>query len=312
MSEKIATRDAYGKTLVELGRENSNIVVLDADLSKSTKTEGFAKQYPDRFFQMGIAEQDLMATAAGLAAVGKIPFASTFAVFAAGRAFDQIRNSIGYPNLNVKIAATHAGITVGEDGGSHQSVEDIALMRVIPNMVVIAPADGVEASQAVRAAAAHRGPVYLRLGRLAVPTVFDENYSFRIGRAARLREGKDVAVAACGIMVKAALDAAEMLQAEGISARVIDCATIKPLDRQELIAAARETGSVVAAEEHSVVGGLGGAIAELLGKEYPAPMEFVGLQDVFGQSGTPEELLKAYKLTARDIAEACRKCMKRK
>ena len=312
MTQMIATRDAYGKVLVELGSENENIVVLDADLTKSTKTEGFAKKFPGRFFQMGIAEQDLMATAAGLAAVGKIPIASTFAVFATGRAYDQIRNSIAYPKLNVKIVATHAGITVGEDGGSHQSIEDISLMRTIPNMTVIVPADGVEAAQAVRAAVQWKGPVYIRMGRLAVPVIFDDTYKFQIGKANRLRDGKDVTIIACGIMVQAALEAAVKLGEQGISAKILNCASIKPLDEEEIISAAKETRAIVTAEEHSVIGGLGSAIAELVAKKYPVPVEMVGIQDEFGQSGTPDELLKEYGLTAGDIVTACLRVIARK
>lgn len=312
MSEKIATRDAYGKALVELGNENKDIVVLDADLTKSTKTDNFAKKFPERFFQMGIAEQDLMATAAGLAATGKIAFASTFAIFAAGRAFDQVRNSIAYPKLNVKVAATHAGITVGEDGGSHQAIEDIALMRSIPNMTVIVPADGIETAQVVKLAAKYDGPVYIRLGRLAVPVLFDDSYQFEIGKAKRLTEGKDVAIIACGMMVQEALTAASKLKEQGISARVINCSTIKPLDQKEIIAAAKETGAIVTAEEHNVVGGMGSAVAELLAAKNPVPMEFIGVQDIFGQSGTPDELLKEYGLTAEDIIQACMRVLERK
>ncbi|MDI3280660.1 MAG: transketolase family protein [Bacillota bacterium] len=310
MSAKlISTRAAYGRALVKLGRLRPEVVVLDADLSKSTRTIDFAREFPERFFEMGVAEQDMMGTAAGLAAAGKIPFASSFAIFATGRAWEQVRNSIAYPRLNVKIAATHAGITVGEDGASHQSVEDIALMRVIPHLVVIVPADAVETEQAVEAAAAHPGPVYLRLGRSEVPVLFDEGYRFQLGKAALLREGKDVAIVACGIMVAAALEAAKELAGEGIEARVLNMSTVKPLDREAVVAAARQTGAVVTAEEHSVIGGLGSAVAEVLGEECPVPLRMVGIRDQFGQSGTPAELLRAYGLTAEDVARAARQAV---
>ncbi|WP_148871612.1 transketolase family protein, partial [Neomoorella thermoacetica] len=263
---KIATREAYGKALVELGRQNSQVVVLDADLSKSTMTRYFAQEFPERFFNMGIAEQSLMATAAGLGLSGKIPFASTFAVFATGRAYDQVRNGIAYPKVNVKIAATHAGLTVGEDGASHQAVEDVTLMRAIPNMTVIVPADGEETRQAVFAAAAYQGPVYIRLGRPAVPVIYNEDYRFQIGRAHTLRRGKDAAIIACGVMVHEALRAAEELAAAGLEVMVVNMSTIKPLDREAVLAAAA-TGAVVTAEEHTVIGGLGSAVAEVLATE---------------------------------------------
>lgn len=301
---KIATRTAYGKALVKIGQANPDVVVLDADLSKSTKTNEFAKAFPERFFQMGIAEQDLMGTAAGLAAAGKIPFASTFAIFATGRAFEQVRNSIAYPKLNVKIAATHAGVSVGEDGGSHQAIEDIALMRSVPNMTVIVPADAVETEKAVLAAAAHDGPVYIRMGRLDVPVLFDESYQFEIGKAALLREGRDVTIIACGLLVAAALEAAEKLAAKGINARVLNMASIKPLDVVAIERAARETGAIVTAEEHTVFGGLGGAVAEVVVQRYPVPVKMVGVQDRFGQSGLPEQLLVEYGLTADNIVQA--------
>lgn len=305
-TKKIATREAYGKALVKLGEKRQDVVVLDADLSKSTKTGDFAKVYPDRFIQMGISEADMMATAAGLAAAGKVPFASTFAVFATGRAYDQVRNSIAYPKLGVKIGATHAGITVGEDGGSHQSVEDIALMRAVPNMTVIVPADAVEAEKAVFAAADHPGPVYLRFGRAGVPVVFDESYDFRIGKAAVLREGKDISIFACGIMVNEALAAADILAAEGVSAEVVNVATIKPIDADAIVASAGKTGAVVTAEEHSVIGGLGSAVCEVLSEKLPTPVRRIGVQDKFGQSGTPAELMEVYGLTAKHIAQAAR------
>ncbi|MFO7152102.1 MAG: transketolase family protein [Bacillota bacterium] len=307
---KTATRDAYGKALAELGEEIKDIVVLDADLSKSTKTSVFAKKFPERFFNMGIAEQNLMATAAGLATCGKIPFASTFAVFATGRAFDQVRNSICYPKLNVKIAATHAGITVGEDGATHQSIEDLALMRALPNMTVICPADEVETRKAVRAAVEIKGPVYLRLGRHPVETIFDESYEFVPGKGVILREGKDVALIATGVMVAEALRAAELLAKDGIEAMVVNIHTIKPID-EEIILKAAECGAIVTAEEHSIIGGLGSAVAEVLVEKKPVPMKRIGVRDVFGQSGKPEELMKEYGLTADDIAGAAKSLLKR-
>ncbi len=313
MTKKIATREAYGAALAELGRQNKNVVVLDADLAKSTKTIEFGKEFPDRFFDMGIAEQNMIGTAAGLAAAGKIPFASSFAVFATGRVYDQIRNSIAYPRLNVKIAATHAGITVGEDGASHQSVEDIALVRVLPNMTVFVPADAVETKAAVRAAAEMDGPVYIRLGRSGVPVLHDENsFRFEPGRAVKLRDGSDATVIACGIMVAAALEAAEQLAGEGISVRVLDIHTIKPLDLEAIVEAARATGAVVTAEEHSIIGGLGGAVAEVLVENHPVPVRRVGIRDTFGESGKPAELLEKYGLTPADIARAVREVIKLK
>ena len=304
MAEKQATRDAYGKALVALGAENSDIVVLDADLSKSTKTADFAKHYPERFFNMGIAEQNLMGTAAGLAAAGKIPFASTFAIFATGRAFEQIRNSIAYPKLNVKIAATHAGITVGEDGGSHQAIEDIAIMRAVPNMTVLVPADGEETRQAIKAAAQYKGPVYIRMGRLDVPLLFGEEYQFEIGKANVLREGTDVAIMANGIMVALALEAAEELSLSGISVSVVNVASVKPLDVSTLVQVAQKTKAVVSAEEHNIIGGLGSAIAEVLAENAPTPMVRVGLKDTFGESGRPLELLEKYGLTKASLIKA--------
>ena len=261
---KMATRDAYGKALVKLGQINDNVVVLDADLSKSTKTNDFCKAFPNRFFNMGIAEQNLIGAACGFATAGKIPFASTFAMFAAGRAFEQIRNSICYPRLNVKICATHAGLTVGEDGASHESIEDMAIMRAIPNMTVLVPADGVEAEQMILEAAKFNGPMYVRLGRSAVPTIFDENYKFQIGKGNVVRQGNDVSIIACGIMVNEAILAHEALKSEGINARVINMSTIKPIDRELIITAAKETGAIVTAEEHSIIGGLGSAVSEVL------------------------------------------------
>ena len=303
--ESIATREAYGKTLVELV-ENKDIVVLDADLAGATKTAMFKKACPERFFDMGIAEGDMMGTAAGLAVSGKIPFASTFAIFAAGRGFEQIRNSICYPNINVKIAATHAGVTVGEDGGSHQAIEDISLMRSLPNMVVLNPADAVEARQMVLAAAEYVGPMYLRFGRAATPVIHDDSYKFELGKGEVVKEGKDVSIISTGIMVAKALEAAETLKAEGIDAEVINISTIKPLDNELVLASAKKTGKVVTAEEHSIIGGLGSAVCELLAEEYPVKVTRIGVKDVFGQSGSPAALLEHYGLTAADIVKACK------
>lgn len=312
MTKKTATREAYGKALAGLGHKNPRVVVLDADLSKSTKTAGFAGIFPERFFNMGVAEQNLIGTAAGLAAAGKIPFASTFAVFATGRAFDQIRNSVAYTKLNVKIAATHAGITVGEDGGSHQSVEDIALMRSLPNMTVFVPADEAETFGAIESAADIDGPVYIRLGRAGVPSVHGEGFSFQPGKAVVIREGGDATVIAAGIMVSAALEAASALSAEGVEIRVISMHTVKPVDVDAIVAAARETGAIVTAEEHSVIGGLGSAVSEVVCENFPAPVKRVGLPDVFGESGAPAELLEKYGLTPGAVANAVREVIKRK
>ena len=299
----IATRDAYGEALAELGAVNENVVVLEADLSKSTKTSDFKKVYPERHFNMGIAEQNMLGVAAGFAAAGKIPFASSFAVFATGRAYDQIRNSIAYPNLNVKIAATHAGLTVGEDGGSHQMLEDIALMRALPNMTVIVPADGVETKLAVKAAAEYEGPVYIRMGRPKVPVLFGDDYKFEIGKGVVLKEGSDVTLVATGIMVSKAMEAAEALAAEGVSAAVVNISTIKPLDVALIVAQAQKTGAVVTCEEHNIYGGLGSAVAEALVENCPVPMARVGVNDSFGESGLPDELLEKYGLTAAAIVE---------
>ena len=276
MSQKIATRVAYGEALVQLGRENPDVVVLDADLAKSTRTADFGKNFPERFFDMGVAEQNMIGTAAGLAAAGKIPFCSSFAVFASGRAFDQVRNSVAYSRLNVKIGASHAGITVGEDGGSHQAIEDIALMRALPNMTIFVPADAVEAAGAVRAAAALKGPVYIRLGRSGVPVLHGPDFQFEPGRAVVLREGGDAAILATGIMVAAALEAADLLAAEGIEVDVLDLHTIKPLDVEAVVAAAKKTGALVTAEEHSIIGGLGSAVAEALVENHPPLLKRVG------------------------------------
>ena len=308
----IATRDAYGEALAELGAINDKVVVLDADLSKSTKTNDFKKVYPERFFNLGIAEQNLLGTAAGFAAAGKIPFASSFAVFAVGRAYDQIRNSIAYPNLNVKIAATHAGLTVGEDGGSHQMLEDIALMRAVPNMTVIVPADGVETKQAVMAAAEHQGPVYIRLGRPKVPVLFGDDYKFEIGKGVVLREGTDVTLVGTGIMVSKAMEAADLLAADGISAAVVNISTIKPLDNGLITEIAQNTGAVVTCEEHNIYGGLGSAVAEVLVENCPVPMARVGVEDKFGESGLPDQLLEKYGLTAASIAEKAKAVVAKK
>ncbi|MBQ6848968.1 MAG: transketolase family protein [Clostridia bacterium] len=302
--KKIATRDAYGQTLVELGNERSDIVVLDADLAAATKTGMFKKAHPDRFFDAGIAESNMIGVAAGLAAAGKTVFASSFAMFAAGRAFEQVRNSVAYPRLNVKIAATHAGVSVGEDGATHQCCEDIGLMRTIPGMVILNPADGPEAAAAVRAAADYKGPVYLRLGRLAVPVFNEENVAFTIGKGKVMREGTDATVIATGLEVNEAMIAADTLAAEGISVRVVNMATIKPIDKDIILRAAADTGAIVTAEEHNVIGGLGSAVAEVLcesGK--PVPMLRVGVEDAFGRSGPALELLELYGLTAPHIVE---------
>ncbi|AVQ30389.1 MULTISPECIES: transketolase family protein [Fusobacterium] len=309
MSKK-ATRQAYGEALVELGKINKNIVVLDADLTKSTKTSMFQKEFPERHFNVGIAEADLMGTAAGFATCGKIPFASTFAMFAAGRAFEQIRNTIAYPKLNVKIAPTHAGISVGEDGGSHQSVEDIALMRSIPGMVVLSPADAVETKKMIFAAAEYEGPVYIRMGRLDVETIFDEEtYDFQIGIANTIREGNDVTIAATGLMTYEALKAADILAQEGISVRVINVGTIKPLDGETILKAAKETKFIITAEEHSVIGGLGSAVSEFLSEVYPAKVKKLGIYDKFGQSGKANELLEKYELTAAKLVSMVKENM---
>lgn len=307
-----ATRDAYGEALVELGGINENVVVLDADLSKSTKTNDFKKVYPERFFNMGIAEQNLLGTAAGFAAAGKIPFASSFAVFAVGRAYDQIRNTIAYPHLNVKIAASHAGLTVGEDGGSHQMLEDLALMRALPGMTVIVPADGYETRQAVLAAAEYKGPVYIRLGRPKVPMIFEEGYNFQIGKGVLLQDGTDVTLVATGIMVAKALQARELLTQEGISAAVVNISTIKPIDAPLLTKMANQTGCIVACEEHNIIGGLGSAVMEVLAERKPVPIERVGVEDVFGESGQPDELLEKFGLTAEAIAKKAKAAIERK
>lgn len=306
MSEvkKIATRESYGNALAELGAQYPDLVVLDADLAGATKTGVFKKAFPDRHIDCGIAEGNMMTVAAGLAAAGKTPFASTFAMFAAGRAFEQVRNSIGYPHLNVKIGATHAGISVGEDGASHQCNEDIALMRTIPGMTVISPADDVEAKAAVKAAIEHDGPVYLRFGRLAVPVINDpDTYQFEIGKGITMCEGKDVTIIATGLEVSESLEAAKMLEADGISAEVINIHTIKPLDAELVTASARKTGRVVTVEEHSIIGGLGGAVAEVLAEQAPTKMLRIGVNDTFGESGPAKALIEKYGLDAKSIYE---------
>ncbi len=308
---KCATRDAYGKALKELGKRD-DVLVLDADLAKATKTIVFKKEFPEKFIDMGIAEGNMMGVAAGLAATGYTVFASSFAMFSAGRAFEQVRNSIAYPKLNVKIGATHAGISVGEDGASHQCCEDIALMRAIPNMVIINPADDVETYQAVLAAADYEGPVYMRFGRLAVPRVKSEDYKFELGKGVTLKDGKDVTIVATGLMVNEALLAAEALKADGIDARVINIHTIKPIDKEILIKAAKETGAIVTAEEHSIIGGLGSAVTEVLSENCPVPVLRLGVEDTFGKSGPALELLKIFGLDAAHIAEKAKKAIELK
>lgn len=299
-----ATRAAYGHALKTEVYKNPNVVVLEADLGNATKSNAFKEVAPERYFNMGISEQDLIGTAAGFAAAGKIPLASTFAVFATGRAFEQVRNSVCYPKLNVKICATHAGLTVGADGGSHQAIEDISLMRTLPNMTVINPADAKEAEAAVLAAIDYQGPVYIRLGRAETKDIHDDSYHFEWGKAEVLRQGADVSIFATGIMTAKALDAAETLAKQGIQAEVINVHTIKPLDEETVIASAKKTGKVVTAEEHSIIGGLGSAVAEVLARQCPTKQAFVGVQDSFGESGSPNDLLEKYGLTAEDIVKA--------
>lgn len=306
--KKIATRESYGNALVELGKKHDDVVVLDADLAGATRTGMFRKAYPERFIDSGIAEANMMGMAAGIAATGKVPFASTFAMFAAGRAFEQVRNSIGYPHLNVKIGATHAGISVGEDGATHQCNEDIALMRTIPGMTIIVPSDDIEARAAVEAAYEYQGPVYMRFGRLAVPVINDRpDYKFEIGKGILLCEGTDVTIVATGLCVNSALEAAEKLASEGVSAEVINIHTIKPLDEEIILKSAAKTGKVVTAEEASIIGGLGGAVAELLSEKLPTKMMRIGVRDVFGESGPATELLHKYKLDGDGAYEQIRK-----
>lgn len=298
-----ATRQAYGEALVKLGKENENVVVLDADLTKSTMTTFFQKEFPQRHVNVGIAEANLIGTAAGIATTGKIPFASTFAIFAAGRAFDQIRNSVAYPHLNVKICPTHAGVSLGEDGGSHQSVEDIALMRAIPTMVILQPADATETEKMVFAAAKYDGPVYLRLGRLPVADIYDDSYSFEIGKASTLKDGEDVAIIATGLLVNEAIKAHEILKEKGISVRVINMSTIKPLDEEAVLKAAKECKLVITSEEHSVIGGLGGAVCEYLSSTYPVKVIRHGINDIFGQSADGNVMLDKYGLRAQNLVD---------
>ncbi len=304
MADKIATREAYGAALAELGAKYENLVVLDADLAGATKTGVFAKAFPERFFDCGIAEGDMVTVAAGLSTTGLIPFASSFAMFLAGRAFEQIRNSIGYPHLNVKLGATHGGITVGEDGATHQCLEDFALMRTIPGMTVICPCDAVETRAAVEAAILHNGPVYLRFGRAATPVLFDkENYEFKLGKGIEVADGNDASIIACGVMVDIALSARELLKSEGINARVIDMHTIKPIDEELVLKCAKETGAIVTAEEHNIIGGLGEAVCGVLSEKLPTPVLRVGTEDTFGRSGKVAPLMEMYGLTPENIAK---------
>jgi len=312
MAGKASLREAYGRTLLELGRQNKDIVALDADLSKSTMTQHFAKEFPVRFFEVGIAEQNMIGIAAGLACCGKIPFASTFAVFAPGRCFDQIRVSVAQSHHNVKIVTTHGGLTVGEDGMSHQAIEDLSLVTSMPGMTVIVPADAIETAQVVKTAAAVKGPFYIRLSRMEWPVVHEETYQFKLGKAALLRQGKQATIIAMGLMVAPALEAADKMKLDGIDCRVLNMATLKPIDEQSIVQAARDTGAIVTVEEHLEHGGLGSAVAEVLAKTVPTPMQFVGVKDVYGQSGKPLELLEKYGLTAREIEQATRRVITRK
>lgn len=307
-----ATRDAYGEILKELGAENKDIVVLDADLSSSTKTKVFAEAFPDRFFNTGIAEANMIGVAAGLASCGKIPFASTFAVFGAGRAYEQIRNSVCYPKLNVKVAVTHSGLTVGEDGATHQMLEDITLMRALPNMTVTVPADANETKAIVRWAVGYKGPAYIRMGRAKCDDIIPEDYKFVPGKSIELCQGSDVTIIACGIMTSKAVSAAKELEKQGIHARVINMSSIKPIDEEAIVKAAKETGAILTCEEHTVNGGLGGAVAEVLAKNCPAIMSMIGTNDTFGESGTADSLLEKYGLTADHIVEEAKKLLKRK
>jgi transketolase len=312
VAKEVSQRESYGRTLVELGRENRDIVALDADLSRSTMTRFFAREFPERFFDCGIAEQNMVGIAAGLAASGKIPFASTFAVFAPGRCFDQIRMSIAQPRLNVKLVTTHGGISVGEDGTSHQSIEDLALIGSLPGFTVIVPADAIETAQAVRTAAACYGPFYIRLCRPKLPLVYNEGYHFALGKAVTMRQGKDATIIAIGLMVKVALEAAENLEREGIDCRVLNMPTLKPIDEAAIIQAATETGAIVTAEEHLEHGGLGSAVAQVVARHQPVPMEFVAIKDTYAKSGKPAELFERYGLTAKDIERSVRSAIERK
>jgi transketolase len=312
VTKKLSTRVEYGKILVELGEKYKDIVVLDADLSGSTHTARFGKVFQNRFFNLGIAEQDMMSTAAGLASSGKIPFASTFAIFATGRAWEQIRQSIAYAALNVKIVASHGGVTVGEDGGSHQAIEDIALMRILPNMTVLVPADGIEMRRMAEWAVTYYGPVYIRTSRHPFPVIFDDSFKFQVGRGNLLRDGQDVTLAGIGLMVHHCLQAADLLAAEGISARVLNLSSVKPIDWELIVDSARQTGAFVTAEEHLVTGGLGSAVAEVLGEYHPAPLKRVGIKDTFGTSGKPEVLLEHFGLMPQDIQKAAHQVMQHK
>ena len=307
MDKKVATRKSYGEALEQLGKENPNVVVLDADLAGATKTDMFAKQFPDRFFDMGIAEANMMATAAGFATCGKIPYASTFAVFAAGRAYDQIRNSICYPKLNFKICATHCGVTVGEDGATHQMIEDLSLMRTLPNMTVMSTSDDTQTKWAIKEIAKIQGPVYLRLARMETPILYDENTKFEIGKAIQIGEGTDGTVFATGITVSEAIKAQEILKQEGINIRVVDMHTIKPIDKEIIIKSAKETKKLISIEDHNIIGGLGSAISEVLTEEYPTKLIRLGIKDVFGKSGKAEELIKYFGITADNIIEVMKK-----
>ena len=312
MTQEVSLREAYGKTLVELGKENPNVVVLDADLSRSTMTHFFAREFPNRFFDCGIAEQNMVGIAAGLAVSGKLAFASTFAVFVPGRCFDQVRMSIAQPGLNVKLVTTHGGISIGEDGTSHQAIEDLALACSLPGFTVIVPADAIETAQAVRVAAANYGPFYIRLCRPKLPLVYDDDYHFVLGKAVTMRRGKSITIIAIGIMVTAALEAADNLGREGIDCRVLNMPTLKPVDEAAIIRAAAETGAIVTAEEHLEHGGLGSVVARVVAKYQPVPMEFVAIKDTYAKSGKPAELLQRYGLTAKDIEQAVRRLIKRK
>lgn len=304
---KKATRQSYGEALLELGKENENIVVLDADVSSATKTNLFAKEFPNRFFEIGISEQDMMSTAAGFATAGKIPYASSFAVFAVGRAYDQIRNSICYPKLNVKICATHSGITVGEDGATHQMLEDISIMRTLPNMTVICPSDDIQTKWAVREASKIEGPVYIRLSREATPIIYEENQKFEIGKAVQIGEGTDLTIIATGDVVYEAIRTKEILEEKGINARVLDIHTIKPIDKETIIKCAKETEKIITIEDHNIIGGLGSAVCEVLSEQYPCKVIRMGIEDCFGKSGKAEELVKEFKITAEDIAKTYKK-----
>ncbi|MDI6780548.1 MAG: transketolase family protein [bacterium] len=304
MAEMVATRDAYGKALIKFGKIYPEMVVLDADTSSSTRTQWFCNEFPERFFNFGISEANMVGYAAGLSTCGKIPVVSTFACFGSGRVYEQIKLSVCWPRLNVKIIVTHAGVSVGEDGASHQAIDDINLMRVLPNMTVIVPADGIETEKAIQYAIESYGPFYIRLGRLKLPLVFDDNYEFVLGRMSTLRQGKDATIIACGLMVNESIKASQILSEQGIEVRILNASSIKPIDKQAIILAAKETGVIITAEEHSIIGGLGSAVSEVLSTNLPAPVEMVGIGDTFGQSGSPEELLSLFKIDAAAIVEA--------